>query len=271
MTRGPQPLKAQDESLPIAEKRGLVMRYQHRRGNICDFSIMSPGLVSFVCAMRLIRLSSTPEDILYDFSSVIGQLRFIASSPAISRELWLRTPRGAWRFFRVLDDSILELGPDGMPLANTGTGLIKDASRANGAGPVTKPARHTGKKTRRGSRITNSKDPGPEKNPASDSSPKKDPGPKRDLIPATMPEKNSEKGKDAAAGNPVPDPVPANNPAPENNLKGSTIPETCSDPKKDPGPAADPVQAPEPEKIPGLIQKFLKRRKSGLEKDPGSE
>ena len=66
MSRGPRPLKAKEEALPIAEKRGLVMRYQHRRGNIGDFSIISPGLVGFICVMRLIRLSSTPEDLIRD-------------------------------------------------------------------------------------------------------------------------------------------------------------------------------------------------------------
>ncbi len=133
MSRGPIPQMAKDEALPIAERRGLVMHYHRRRGNICDFSVMSSGLVSFVCAMRLILLRSTAEDILHDFSAAIGRLRFIASSPAISRELWLRTPRGAWRFFRVLDESILELGPDGLPLAN-GTGPVNDPASGANAG-----------------------------------------------------------------------------------------------------------------------------------------
>lgn len=62
MTREPQPFKAKEQSLPIAEMRGLVMRYQHRRGNVCDFSIIGTGFVSFVCVMRLLRLSSTPEE-----------------------------------------------------------------------------------------------------------------------------------------------------------------------------------------------------------------
>jgi hypothetical protein len=218
MTRGPQPLKAQDESLPIAEKRGLVMRYQHRRGNVCDFSIMSPGLVSFVCAMRLIRLSSTPEDILHDFAKVIGQLRFIASSPAISRELWLRTPHGAWRFFRVLDGSLLELGRDGMPLAN-GTGPVRDTLHAPISGPVTKPkpALPTDKKSAADGRSAAGKKPDLEKEPET----------------STTMEKN---------------PMPAN----------------------DSGLVKDTVQPQVSETIPGLIKKFLKRKKKGLDKDPES-
>lgn len=98
MSRGPEPVRAKEEALPIAGKRGLVQRYRHAAGTICDFTIMSPGLVSFVWAMRMLRLSCSPLDILHEFGRAIDQLRFIASSPAISRELWLRTPRGAWRF-----------------------------------------------------------------------------------------------------------------------------------------------------------------------------
>lgn len=118
MTRGPEPQKAKEESLDIAGCRGHVQRYQHRKGNLCGFTILCAGLVCFVTAMRLIKLSSAPEDILHEYAKVISRLRFIPSSPGISRELWLRTPRGAWRFFRILDDGILELDRYGMPLAN---------------------------------------------------------------------------------------------------------------------------------------------------------
>jgi len=118
MSRGPVPQKAREESLEIAGRCGHVQRYMHREGNLCELTIMSPGIVRFVTAMRLVRLSSDPRDILHEYATVIGQLRFIASSPSISRELWLRTPHGAWRFFRIPDTGILELDRFGMPLAN---------------------------------------------------------------------------------------------------------------------------------------------------------
>jgi hypothetical protein len=218
VSRGPKPLRAQEESLSLAERRGLVMRYQQRRGNICDFSIMSPGLVCFVCAMRLVKLSSTPEDILHDSAPAIGDLRFIASSPAISRELWLRTPRGAWRFFRVLDDSILELDCYGMPLVN-GTGPVKNLLPAAGAGmPGTPgPAQRNDKKTAGNRRPAAGKKPEPEK----------------DAEIVTVPEKNPVPGKDLHV-------------------------------------SGDAPETPSPETIPGLIRKFLKRKKKGLDEDPGS-
>lgn len=259
MSRGPRSLRAKVESLPIAEKRGLVMRYQHRRGNVCDFSIMSPGLVSFICVMRLIRLSSTPEDILHDFSSVIGQLRFIASSPAISRELWLRTPRGAWRFFRILDESILELDRDGMPLKNTGP--VKVAPK--GAGPLKKPepVKPTGKKSRTGKQSATGKDPVPGKNPVHNSMQEKDPDPEKDLKTATTPEKFHGQLHDR-----TPDPVPEKDPGPVNDPEHTVIPEKSSVMVKNPVPEEDLIRIPEPDKIPEHIRKFLHQRNAALEK-----
>jgi hypothetical protein len=127
---------AREESLHIAERRGVVHSHMHRRGNICDLSIISPGFVAFVCAMRLVKLSSTLDDILHDFAAAISRLRLIVSALVVSRELWLRTPRGKWRFFRVLDDGILELAPDGMPIA-AGQGPSVAAAPVSGTGSAT--------------------------------------------------------------------------------------------------------------------------------------
>ncbi len=259
MSRGPRPIRAKEESLPIAEKRGLVMRYQHRQGNVCDFSLMSPGLVCFICVMRLTRLTSTPEDILHDFSSVIGQLRFIASSPAISRELWLRTPRGAWRFFRVLDDSLLELDRDGMPLKNTVPGTVASP----GVAPVKKPgpAKPAGKKSRRGRQSATGNEPVTKANPAQDPVPVNDPAPEKDRETATPPGKSPRQEKA-----PAPNPVPENDPGPVNNRECMAIPEKSPEPVLYLGPPEDSARAPEPDPVPEHIRKFLHQRHAAREK-----
>ena len=256
MSRGPVPRTAKDEALPIAAKRGLVMRYQRRRGDICDFSVMSPGLVSFVCSMRLLLLTSTPGDILHDFAAAIGRLRFIASSPAISRELWLRTPRGAWRFFRVLDESILELGPDGLPLAN-GSGPVKVPAPAAGAGLAAnlKQVLHTGKRARsRDGTSAGTDGAGPGR------------GPVPAIVPAMVP-----------AQVPATPAVPANEPAPEKNPvtaqregdgpSGPVPVETSIDTAQGPVLPADPATEAEHEKIAAIIKKFLRRRNKGSKND----
>ena len=71
-----------------------------------------------------------------NLAAEIAEIRIIASSREISRELWLCSPRYAYRFFRVLDDGLIELGRDGVPLAapEAGAGM---PGAVPGAGPAT--------------------------------------------------------------------------------------------------------------------------------------
>lgn len=117
MTRGRKPIRAQEDANLIAEKRGLVQHYQQERGAVCDFTIMCPDRITFGRLRRARRLRCSIEELERAFPEDIAALRFIVSSLAIYRELWLYSPKGAWRFFRILDGSILELGRDGLPLA----------------------------------------------------------------------------------------------------------------------------------------------------------
>lgn len=133
MTRGRPPLVAQEYANPVAEKRGTVMHYQHEPGSLCNFSIMNPERVTFVRIRRVRRLCCTIEEIARQFAPEIAALRMIASVPAISRELWICSPKGAWRFLRICEGSILELGRDGMQLAPAGPA---PAAAAASAGPV---------------------------------------------------------------------------------------------------------------------------------------
>jgi hypothetical protein len=116
MTRGRPPLQAQKDANPIAGKRGEVWPYQPKSGSPCDFTIMSPGRVAFVCVRHIRRLRCTTIELQRKFPDTIMTLRLIASSPAISRELWICSPKGVWRFFRITDESFIELGMDGAPL-----------------------------------------------------------------------------------------------------------------------------------------------------------
>jgi hypothetical protein len=126
MTRGRPPRQAQKDATPIAERRGEVWPYQPKCGSPCDFTIMSPGRVAFVCVKHIRRLHCTTNELLRKFPETIMALRFIASSPTISRELWICSPKGVWRFFRIGDESFTELGTDGSPLtvSNAGTRVV---------------------------------------------------------------------------------------------------------------------------------------------------
>jgi len=133
MTRGRPPLQAQKDAVPIAGKRGEVWPYQPKSGTPCDFTIMSPGYVAFVCVKHIRHLHCTTNELLRKFSETIMALRLIASSPVISRELWICSPKGAWRFFRINDESLLELVNDGTPLTAGIKGTVVFTGEVSGA------------------------------------------------------------------------------------------------------------------------------------------
>ena len=255
MSRGPEPQKAKEESLEIAGRRGHVQRYMHRKGNLCEFSIMCPGIVCFVTAMRLLKLSSTPEDILHDYAKVIGQLRFIASSPAISRELWLRTPRGAWRFFRVLSNSIIELDCSGMPLAN-GAGPVSECPASTIV--ITVPVPGAGLKNGQNGPMTAAGIPRNENDPVElNRKPSADNVPTLQSAPVPEPEK---------------DPAPLSRtagPVAENAGNTGSAPAPITDLANNPG---NPEET-DTSRFPGinleLIRRFMRWRKERQKKDRG--
>ena len=89
---------------------------------ICSFVIYIVGLVAHVRIRRVERIRITPAWLEREAVEDLAALRFIVSSPEISRELWVYTPKGTFRFFRVLANSLAELDrngqlmPDQMPV-----------------------------------------------------------------------------------------------------------------------------------------------------------
>jgi len=122
LARGRKPLIALSEAKHIAEKRGEVRHFRHEPDMICSFVIYIVGLVAHVRIRRVERIRITPEWLEREAAEDLAALRFIVSSPEISRELWVYTPKGTFRFFRVLANSLAELDrngqlmPDQMPV-----------------------------------------------------------------------------------------------------------------------------------------------------------
>ncbi len=83
---------------------------------ICTFVIYMIGLIAHVRIKRVERIRITPAWLEREAAEEIAALRFIVSSPEISRELWIYTPKGTFRFFRVLENSLVELDRSGNPL-----------------------------------------------------------------------------------------------------------------------------------------------------------
>lgn len=116
MPRGRFPLKALEAAMKIAVKRGLVRMYERGPGSIATFAIVRPGLLAEVRIKRLRRMDCTKESLNRDAANEIAGLKMYPSCPQISRELWGVSPDYFIRFFRVMDNGIIELGIDGEPL-----------------------------------------------------------------------------------------------------------------------------------------------------------
>ena len=116
MPRGRKPLIALNEAKHIAEKRGETRHFRHEPDMICSFVIYMIGLVAHVRVRRVERIRISAEWLEREAAADLAALRFIVSSPEISRELWIFTPKGLFRFFRVLEKSLVELDRSGNPL-----------------------------------------------------------------------------------------------------------------------------------------------------------
>jgi hypothetical protein len=83
---------------------------------ICSFVIYIIGPVAHVRIRRIERIRITPAWLEREAAEDLAALRFIASSPEISRELWIYAPKGTFRFLRLANTGLVEIGRDGNPL-----------------------------------------------------------------------------------------------------------------------------------------------------------
>jgi hypothetical protein len=145
VARGRKPLIALSEAKHIAEKRGEVRHFRHEPDMICSFVIYIMGLVAHVRVRRVERIRITPELLEREAAADLAALRFIVSSPEISRELWIYTPKGTFRFFRVLANSLAELDrngqlmPDQPPVPNRRRASASPAQAGKTGDPESAP------------------------------------------------------------------------------------------------------------------------------------
>ena len=116
MTRGPYPGRTLASALPIAETRGTVQMVRLARESLYDIVISTAVPVAFVRVKYADRIFLTLAEAEEFYRDTITGLRAIVSTENISRELWLRSRHGTWRFFRVLKTGLAELSRNGMPL-----------------------------------------------------------------------------------------------------------------------------------------------------------
>jgi hypothetical protein len=133
MTRGPVPWRALELAQKIAEKRGFARHYERGPGMIADFSITTPACNAEVRIKRMGHVRCTHHWLEREAAEQIAGLKLFPSSREISRELWIYSPEYFWRFFRVCDDGLAELGRDGAVLPQKS--LVPKRKPERNAGP----------------------------------------------------------------------------------------------------------------------------------------
>ncbi|NMB79402.1 MAG: hypothetical protein GYA23_09965 [Methanomicrobiales archaeon] len=150
MSRGPRSPRALAAALPVAQVRGELMLLEKRPGTCFDFLVSGPATTSVIRVDRALRIHGTPAEIASGFSDTISRISAASLAPDISRELWLWSPWGTMRYFRIEGVDITELDPLGnvrMPLvkgACAGAGQFRHKTSRKKTGCPTFPLQPSG-------------------------------------------------------------------------------------------------------------------------------
>jgi hypothetical protein len=118
MTRGPQPLQAIQEARVLGSKIGTIWDSPYT-GNACvDLIIFCAHAIIFVKIKRTRTHIGDLLDIMGQYSREIAHLRRIPQTVVAYRELWVRSQRGSWLYYRILDDGIIEIRWDRTTIAD---------------------------------------------------------------------------------------------------------------------------------------------------------
>jgi hypothetical protein len=130
MTRGRPPGQALREAKVIAGRQGRLCENTLGRGLLYDFAIHLVLALIYVRVKRIKREATTLAEIITACAPDIARLRRVPATAGLVRELWVRSPKGTWRFFIILDDRIVEIPPENLP-GNAGARPLRE----NAPGP----------------------------------------------------------------------------------------------------------------------------------------
>ena len=109
MSRGRPPRQAAREAMGIAEKYGRPVDLSAAKIPVGDLAIFCPHVTIFVRVKRTRSHIFDRQEVLQKFHrEILGLLKIPLTGVAL-RELWVRSPRGSWQYFRILDDGIIEI------------------------------------------------------------------------------------------------------------------------------------------------------------------
>lgn len=115
MMRGPRSHRSIACALVIARQRGKVQVSVNGPEHFYDFTITGAEPVAFVLVKFAGRILLSLPEITATFHDEILRLSLITNNTTISRELWLRSKHGTWRFFRITETGPIELDRCGQP------------------------------------------------------------------------------------------------------------------------------------------------------------
>ena len=89
-------------------------------GSFTDLLLFTGTHVVFIRVMRIRTHACDPKEIESMFKEVIRGLRNVPLSSVVCREIHVLAPWGAWQYFRIDDDRVIEVRRDGSPLMAAG-------------------------------------------------------------------------------------------------------------------------------------------------------
>jgi len=113
MTRGRPPRQAIREAKAIAEKLGTIVEIPCSSGSPADLMIFCTHVTFYIRVKRTRSHISDIADIVGKYKKELLFLCTIPLTDVAIRELWVRSPRGSWQYFRLLKDGIMEIRNDG--------------------------------------------------------------------------------------------------------------------------------------------------------------
>lgn len=125
MTKGRYPKKAIDKAKKIAQERGEVRYYDRGRGLHPHFFIVAPYILAEVIMKITKHINAPLAQMEAEAAEQIGCMKMYPASQQISREIWFSSQNYFRRYFRIIANGLIELGPDGnllpVDLAKIGT------------------------------------------------------------------------------------------------------------------------------------------------------
>jgi hypothetical protein len=129
MSRGQRSGRALEAAVPVAHMRGEVMFLERRPGTCFDLLTSGPAGTSAIRVERALRIHGSLAEIAAGYTVTLARISAAALAPGIARELWLWSPWGTMRYFRVENEAITELDRLGVVRVPLAKGSLAGAMR----------------------------------------------------------------------------------------------------------------------------------------------